>query len=76
MVAEEVTPSPEVRAILREFCRQKEAELGPEWKAILADRMTRATMPFVEKLFECTRNVPRTPRDGADKPDRADKKTL
>ncbi len=46
--------SPEVKAILKDYCRKKEAELGPNWKEIEAKRMaeqtTAALGPFLTAL--------------------------
>jgi hypothetical protein len=51
-----IEPSPEVKNILKSYCKAKRAELGPNWKEITASKMaeetTQAVMPFVEKLRE------------------------
>lgn len=39
-------PTPEVKEILREFCRIQQEKYGPGWKKILAKEMTEKTMPF------------------------------
>lgn len=44
-------PSPEVRAILKEFCNIQRAKYGPDWKAILAAEMAAKSRPVLERLL-------------------------
>jgi hypothetical protein len=44
-------PSPEVKAIMKEWCEMQRQKYGPDWKRILAKEMTEQTMPLIEKLF-------------------------
>lgn len=44
-------PSPEVKAILKEFCNMQRAKYGPDWKKILAAEMTEKTMPVILALL-------------------------
>lgn len=47
-------PSPEVKDIIKEWCRLNEVKYGPEWKKILAKEMAEKTMkelgPLLSKL--------------------------
>ncbi len=51
-------PSPEVKAILLDFCRVNEAKYGPDWKAILARELTDDMVKNVPWLFKGPTNVP------------------
>lgn len=44
-------PSPEVKAIIGEFCRIQREKYGPDWKRILAEEMAAQTRPFLEKVL-------------------------
>ncbi len=47
---ERPVPSPEVRAILKEFCKKQEEKYGPDWKKILAAEMAEKTTPVLLAL--------------------------
>ena len=47
-----VTPSPELKALLAEFCRIQREKYGPDWKAVLAKEMADKTAPVVEGLLK------------------------
>lgn len=44
-------PSPEVKAIIREFCRVNREKYGPDWKRIVAQQMAKASEPYVEAIL-------------------------
>ena len=44
-------PSPEVKAVLKEFCEVQRAKYGPDWKKILAAEMTKASMPYINAIL-------------------------
>jgi len=48
-------PSPEVRAILKQFCDIQREKYGPDWKRILAKEMTEKTAPVIDKLLSLGR---------------------
>jgi hypothetical protein len=45
-------PSPEVKAILKEFCDIQRAKYGPDWKKNLAAEMAAKSAPFLEELLK------------------------
>lgn len=45
-------PSPEVRAVISEFCKVQRAKYGPDWKKILAREMADASRPYVEAILK------------------------
>jgi hypothetical protein len=45
-------PSPEVRALIREFCKIQEAKYGPDWKKKLAAEMAEQSRPFLAALLQ------------------------
>lgn len=42
-------PSPEVKALLKEWCKMQEEKYGPDWKKVLAKEMAAKT---VEKMTQ------------------------
>lgn len=44
-------PSPEVKALIKEFCRVEREKHGPEWKKILAKQMAKASEPYVKAIL-------------------------
>jgi hypothetical protein len=48
-------PSPEVRAILKEFCRLQREKYGPEWTRILAKEMAEKTAPYAHAILNMGR---------------------
>lgn len=44
-------PSPEVKAILREFFAKQREKYGENWKSILAAEMTEQTAPVINALL-------------------------
>ena len=44
--------SPEVKAIIREFCRIQREKYGPDWKKILAKEMAGKSAPFIEAFLK------------------------
>jgi hypothetical protein len=51
-MAQTPEPSPEVKAIIREFCDIQRAKYGPDWKKILAKEMAEKSKPFLEALLK------------------------
>lgn len=45
------TPSPEVKAILKDFCAIQRAKYGPAWKSALAAEMAQKTMQDLKPLL-------------------------
>jgi len=50
-----VTPSPELKALIKEFCQIQREKYGPDWKAILAKEMADKSAPVVEGLLKVMR---------------------
>lgn len=48
----EKEPSPEVRAVLREFCKIQREKYGPDWKRIFAKEMTEKTAPYIDAILK------------------------
>jgi hypothetical protein len=48
-------PSPEVKAIIREFCRVQRAKYGPDWKHILAKEMAEKSAPYVAAILNMSK---------------------
>jgi hypothetical protein len=44
--------SPEVKAIIKEFCEFQRVKYGPDWKRILAEEMAAKTAPVISALLE------------------------
>ena len=53
-------PSPEVKAILREFVRVKKEKYGDDWKKIVAGELADQTTPVLRALLRTKKQ-----RDGA-----------
>jgi hypothetical protein len=47
--------SPEVRTMLREFCKIQREKYGPDWKRILAKEMTEKTAPYVDAILKLSK---------------------
>ena len=45
-------PSPEVKALLKEWCRVEREKYGPDWKKIVAKQMADASMPYVNAILQ------------------------
>lgn len=52
-------PSPEVKAIIGEFCRIQREKYGPNWKRILAEEMAAKTAPVLQKFIELQKTRPK-----------------
>jgi hypothetical protein len=50
-VTPKIEPSPEVKAMIREWVRLNEAKYGPDWKKKLAEEMTAKSMPAINALL-------------------------
>jgi hypothetical protein len=48
-------PSPEVKAILKEWCDMQREKYGPDWKNILAKEMSERTGPVIDALLQATK---------------------
>ena len=46
-----VTPSPEVKALIKEWCDLERAKYGPDWKKIVAKQMAKASEPYVAAIL-------------------------
>lgn len=46
------TPSPEAKAIIKQWCDLNREKYGPDWKNILAKQMADASRPYLEALFK------------------------
>jgi len=44
-------PSPEVKAILKEWCEMQRAKYGPDWKRILANEMAAKSAPILSAFL-------------------------
>ncbi len=50
-MTERAVPSPEVKAMIRNFCQIQHEKYGPDWKQILAKEMAEKATPVLEKLL-------------------------
>lgn len=47
-------PSPEVKAIIKQWVEHNRAKYGPDWKKILAKEMADKTSPYMEAFIRIT----------------------
>jgi hypothetical protein len=45
-------PTPEVRALLKEWCDMMRAQYGDDWKKIVTKQMADASRPYLEALLK------------------------
>jgi len=48
-------PSPEVRALLKEWCDIERAKYGLDWKKIVAKQLADASAPYIEAFLKATK---------------------
>lgn len=54
-----LAPSPEVKALLGEFCRIQREKHGEDWKRILAEEMAAKTAPVLQRFIELQKTRPK-----------------
>lgn len=47
-----MSPSPETKAIVKEWCEMQRAKYGPDWKRVVAKQMSDAATPYVEAILK------------------------
>ena len=47
--------SPEIKALIKQWCDMQKEKYGENWKEILAEKMAKETMKKLQPLFELQR---------------------